>query len=226
MSATTGATPDCQSPKRKQMLDAAADLFIAQGYGAVSMDAIARAAGVSKATLYAHFASKDRLFATIITDACQANFGWYAMVPAAEQEPRTALLELGRRTLRFILDEEVLAIHRVVIAESPRFPELGRAFYEGGPRVANRKMCAWIEHQVERGVLYVGDPAAASDHWFGLLKGDIYVRALLGLESAPDEAEIDAVVQRAVEVFLRAYGRPPERQPVSLAEEPAGLAEH
>src|ERR1700678_3279294 len=67
---TWPASPNDASPKRRQVIDAATELFLAKGYGAVSMDAVARAADVSKATLYAHFASKDALFATIIRDAC------------------------------------------------------------------------------------------------------------------------------------------------------------
>ena len=73
MSATAEIRTEADSPKRQAVIEAAGELFIAQGYGAVSMDAIARAAGVSKATLYAHFASKDKLFATIINEACQQN---------------------------------------------------------------------------------------------------------------------------------------------------------
>ena len=67
------ASDDAEPPKRQAILNAATELFVARGYGAVSMDAIARAADVSKATLYAHFESKDRLFARIVSDACQEN---------------------------------------------------------------------------------------------------------------------------------------------------------
>ena len=73
------------------MLEAAASLFMAHGYGAVSMDAIARAAGVSKATLYAHFSSKDRLFATIIDEACRQKIALGELLPADETNVRAAL---------------------------------------------------------------------------------------------------------------------------------------
>src|SRR5271165_2946196 len=121
------------SPKRRQVLDAAAELFIAQGYGAISMDAIARAAGVSKATLYAHFSSKDLLFATIVREACREGMGADSLCLERDGDPAEGLLAIGRRVLEFVLRPRSLAIHRVVIAESVRFPELGRAFYENGP---------------------------------------------------------------------------------------------
>ncbi len=83
MSVTLDPRTESDSPKRHAVLDAAATLFMAQGYGAVSMDSIAREAGVSKATLYAHFTSKDRLFATIITEACQSKIGRFPELGAA-----------------------------------------------------------------------------------------------------------------------------------------------
>ena len=82
MSATAELRPDSESPKRQLVLDAAASLFMAHGYGAVSMDAVARAAGVSKATLYAYFSSKDQLFATIIGEACRQKIALAELLPA------------------------------------------------------------------------------------------------------------------------------------------------
>src|SRR5271157_6368560 len=75
VSVTAELKTDSESPKHQLVLDAAATLFMAHGYGAISMDAIARAAGVSKATLYAHFSSKDLLFATIVREACREGMG-------------------------------------------------------------------------------------------------------------------------------------------------------
>src|SRR5580692_7727547 len=123
---------DSESPKRRAILNAATDLFAARGYGAVSMDAIARAADVSKATLYAHFESKDRLFATIVQVAClehimPADELPDDATPDGELEDDAALRAIGTRILRFFLRDRSLAIHRLVIAESVRFPELGRA---------------------------------------------------------------------------------------------------
>src|SRR5450755_2013319 len=110
--------PDSESPKRQLVLDAAASLFMAQGYGAVSMDAIARAAGVSKATLYAHFSSKDQLFATIIGEACRHNIAVTNFLPDGETDLQAGLTVFAGNTLRFLLEGRSLAIHRVVISES------------------------------------------------------------------------------------------------------------
>jgi len=204
MGATAELRQDSDSPKRQLVLDAAADLFMAQGYGAVSMDAIARAAGVSKATLYAHFSSKDRLFATIIGDACRQNIAAATFLPGDDVDVRVALTAVASHTLRFLLQERPLAIHRVVISESVRFPELGRAFYDNGPGAFRRVVGDWLTQQTAAGRLAVPDPALAADQFIGLLRGGLYLRATLGLAPST-EAEIDAAVTSAVDAFVRAY---------------------
>ena len=204
MSASTELRPDSESQKRQLVLDAAASLFMAQGYGAVSMDAIARAAGVSKATLYAYFSSKDQLFATIIGEACQQNIIAAEFRPGSEADTRSALIAFAGRTLRFLLEDRALAIHRVVISESVRFPELGRAFYDNGPGMFRRVFGEWLAAETAAGRLGVPEPAMAADQFIGLLRGGVYLRATLGL-GLPAEAEIDAAVAAAVDAFLQAY---------------------
>ena len=197
---------ETESPKRQAVLDAAAELFIAQGYGAVSMDAIARAANVSKATLYSHFRSKDSLFATIIKEACRANFDWENELRADAVDVRSALTRFGRRVLRFLLEDHALAIHRVVMAESARFPELGQAFFEGGPATARARLGEWLAAQTRAGRLSVADPPLAAEQLMALLRAGAHLRATLNVPPAPDDAEIEATVGSAVHAFLAAYG--------------------
>jgi TetR/AcrR family transcriptional regulator, mexJK operon transcriptional repressor len=204
MGATAELRQDSDSPKRQLVLDAAADLFMAQGYGAVSMDAIARGAGVSKATLYAYFSSKDQLFATIIGEACRSNIAVAAFLPDDAGDVRTTLIALAGRMLRFLLEERPLAIHRVVISESLRFPELGRAFYDNGPGAFRQAFGDWLAGQTALGQLAVPDAVLAAEQFMGLLRGGLYLRATLGL-TPPTEAEIDATVTSAVDAFVRAY---------------------
>jgi TetR/AcrR family transcriptional repressor of mexJK operon len=198
--------PDIESPKRQAILQAAGALFMAQGYGAVSMDAIARAGGVSKATLYAHFQSKDALFANIVGTGCRQSIQTSDFLPDAVTDVEAALTGLGQRMLRFLLAERTLAIHRIVIAESVRFPELGRAFYDNGPGMFRRVFAAWLVRQQQAGRLAVPDPDLAADQFVGMLRGaGVFTRATLGLAPGPTEAEINATVEGAVRTFLRAF---------------------
>jgi TetR/AcrR family transcriptional regulator, mexJK operon transcriptional repressor len=207
VSATTELRPDSESPKRLLVLDAAAGLFMAHGYGAVSMDAVARAAGVSKATLYAYFSSKDQLFATIIDVACREKIALGALLPTDATDIRAALATFGDRLLRFFLDERPLALHRVVIGESTRFPELGRAFYDNGPAALHAMFGGWLAGQTEAGRLAVSDPMMAAEQFVGMLRTSLFLRASLGL-ARPTDDEIDATVTGAVTTFLKAYAAP------------------
>jgi TetR/AcrR family transcriptional repressor of mexJK operon len=204
VSVTAELKTDSDSPKHQLVLDAAAALFMAHGYGAVSMDAVARAAGVSKATLYAHFSSKDQLFATIIGDACQQKIALGELLPAEATDIRAALLTFGGRLLRFFLEDRALAIHRVVIGESTRFPELGRAFYDNGPAALFRTFGTWLAEQTKAGRLAVADPIMAAEQFVGMLRTSLFLRASLGL-TPPTDAEIDATVEAAVTTILKAF---------------------
>src|SRR5579872_6833379 len=192
MGTTTTVRTEQESPKRQLMLEAGAELFMANGFGTVSMDAIARAAGVSKATLYAYFTSKDQLFATIIGEACRQNLAVAHFLPEGQPDVRAALTGLAGQMLRFLLEERPLAIHRVVISESVRFPELGRAFYDNGPGVFRRLFGDWLAAQTAAGRIAVPDPAIAADQFMGLIRSGPYLRATLGLTPPPTDAEIDA----------------------------------
>ncbi len=206
MSETAELRHDTESPKRQSVLEAAMTLFMAQGYGAVSMDAIARAAGVSKATLYAYFSSKDQLFATIIGEACRQKMVISDLLLDSGNDIRAVLTALARHVLGFLLEERALSIHRVVISESMRFPELGRAFYENGPVQFYRVFGDWLAQRTTEGQLAVCDPGRAAEQFIGLLRGGLYLRATLGLRPPPTEADIDATVAAAVDTFMKAYG--------------------
>lgn len=203
-SSPVAAAPTSQ--KRHQIVEAAVALFLAQGYGAVSMDAIARSAGVSKATLYAYFTSKDQLFATLIGDACRENTENGANFPAEASDIAEALTQIGACVLHFVLQERKLAIYRMTVAEATRFPELGQAFMVNGPQRVHQRLAEWMEQQTRAGRLATPDAPLAADQFLALLRTGMFLRATLGLGPAPGEEEIAATVAGAVATFLRAFG--------------------
>src|ERR1700736_854588 len=102
------------SSKAESILAAAKRTFLAAGFGAVSMDTIAREAGVSKATVYAHFAGKEALFGAVIGRECER---YFARFSAGELDPgdvHTSLTVLGRRYLGLLLSSESIALHRII----------------------------------------------------------------------------------------------------------------
>jgi len=204
----TPATPEPPpSAKRQQVLEAAGALFIAQGYGKVSMEAVAKQAQVSKATLYAHFPSKDVLFATIVAEACAHNAIGDNSFPAHVDDIGAALRQIGVRLLSFLMLDRTMAIYRVTVAESARFPELGEAFLAAGPLVFVERMAAWLALQTAVGKLAVPDAQIAAEQFLALLRTTGFLRATLGLPpSDRPEDSVPAIVDAAVAIFLRGYG--------------------
>lgn len=195
------------SPKRRQVQVAAEELFLTHGYGAVSMDQVARRAGVSKATLYAHFPSKDVLFATIVADKGTDGVLVDGLFPPDTEDLRAALEAIGLRVLRFMLRERTLAIYRIAIAESQRFPELGQAFHDNGPQRFCDRFCLWLDQLASRGLVRTPNVALAAQQFMALLRSGVFLRRSLALAPEATEQEITDTVSAAVETWLRAYQR-------------------
>src|SRR3712207_1566308 len=105
------------SSKTRAILDAAGELFLAQGFAGVSMDAVARQAGVSKAPLYSHFSGKDALFAAIVAERCDRMAAEASALAGHGDDPEAALRRLCSTVLGFLVAPSTLAIHRAVLCE-------------------------------------------------------------------------------------------------------------
>ncbi len=185
--------------RRQAILEAARRLFLEQGYAGTAMEAIAAAAGVSKATLYSHFAGKEALFGAIVEERCRA-----LLEPLAGMEAGATLADRLRRfAVRFVelvTEPEAVALYRLVLAEAPRFPELARTFHACGPERAMARVAEVLAEAEGQGIA-VGDPRAAAELFFGLLVGPWHTRVLLGLER-PDAAILVRRAEQAVRRFL------------------------
>jgi hypothetical protein len=112
---------------------------------------------------------------------------------------------LARRFLKMLLTPSSLALHRMLVAEAPRFPDLAREIYSGGPARAVDELAIYLAEESRRGTLAVEDPPLAAEQFFGSLRGNLQLRALLDLGEAPSEAEIERAAAHAVRGFLRAH---------------------
>lgn len=196
--------------KREVILEAARRVFAQQGYGSASMDAITREAGVSKATLYAHFGSKEALFAAIVRRRCEGGLlgSMEGFDPAASPDPKAMLTAFGRRFIALVADAETADFYRMVIADSGRFPELGRAFFEAGPSKVLARMTEILVSIDGTHGLAIPNPRRSAELFLGMIKGELYMRTLLGLARGGDpefEAAAADLVASATELFLKAH---------------------
>ena len=194
--------------KRDAILVAATRVFLEQGYGAASMDAIARAAGVSKQTIYAYFCGKAALFEATVLERSDRLLEPFPTETDCFHDPETALRAIALRFLGLILSPETVGRFRVIVAESGRFPELAEVFYRSGPDRVGGRLAAYLADLHRQGVLHVTDPRSAAVHFFGMVRGDLFLRQLLGLGDPPRGRELDRIVDGAVKAFLSAYAPP------------------
>ncbi|MBP6769625.1 MAG: TetR/AcrR family transcriptional regulator [Reyranella sp.] len=206
-SAEPGAVPARERAERKlaQVLAGARQVILANGFQAASVDDIARAAGVSKATLYRYFPDKAALFAAVMAGDC----AWKREIPV-ETEGRP-LAEILADFARWITEQAFSAegqnAFRVALAESERFPILGEGFYCKIDS-AGRWLMPVLEAAAGRGEIELDDPDLAARRFLSLCRGDLFLRRLFCGAAAVGEASIERHVAEAVEGFLRIY-RPP-----------------
>lgn len=190
--------------------EAATTLFLRKGYLGTSMGEVATLAGVSKQTVYTHFADKERLFSDLIlgaTERVEDFLEHLTGVLAETDDLATDLRDLARRYLAQVLRPDLLQLRRVVIGESGRFPELARTYYERAPERTLATLASCFGRLAERGLLRLDDPALAAGHFAYLVLGEPLDRAMFcGFDGKPRPADVARQADGAVQVFLAAYG--------------------
>ncbi|MDV7144732.1 TetR/AcrR family transcriptional regulator [Tropicimonas sp. TH_r6] len=192
--------------KFDQVLEGAQEVFMRDGFEGASVDDIARAAGVSKATLYSYFPDKRLLFMEVATGQCQRQADECIQAIDPELPPGEVLRGSAERMMGFYLSEFGRAVFRIVVAETERFPGLGREFWEAGPAKSRDVLIDYFHEANARKKLRVPDAELAADQFTELCKVDLHPRLLMGLCGEVSEAERDRVATGAVEMFLARYG--------------------
>jgi AcrR family transcriptional regulator len=199
---------DEENAKRRQIIEGARAVFLAQGFDAASMNDIARAAGVSKGTLYVYFKHKEQLFEAIVEQECEAQAEGIFDLDPSDHDVETVLTRLGLAYIRFLCRPEKASAIRIVIAIADRMPELGRKFYEKGPARGIAQLAAYIAAQVEAGVLVVEDCEIAAAQLMEACQAMIFKSMVFNFEREPSPQQIERVVRIAIAAFLAAYRKP------------------
>lgn len=192
--------------KAESILAAARRTFLASGFGAASMDAIAREAGASKATIYAYFASKEELFGAVVARDSEHYAEGFSAGALDPGDAAGSLREIAERFLRLLLSPEVIAINRIIIGEVTRFPELAEVFWRAGPERIRAQVEGFLRRAAAAGTLDLADPRLAAGQFASLVRGELHLQTLLGLQAPTEEAAIAASADAAVITFLRAFG--------------------
>ena len=209
---TVDATLDLHAPvdrddsvKRRQIIEGARRVFLHSGFDAASMNEIARTAGVSKGTLYVYFDSKEALFEALIRQDKREQAEQTCRFDDAEEDLRSALITVGTRLISLMLDPSRIAQLRTVIAVSAKFPRIGQAYYEAGPRYGMERLAEFLRSRANTDALRIADYDKAAYHLAELCKSRHLLQAILCVDQQLSQDEILDHVSEAVDVFLRAY---------------------
>lgn len=177
-------------------------MFFREGYAGASIDRITALAGVSKATVYSHFGSKEDLLLAVVEEVVEPLKAEYAVAldPAARIDDW--LVQLGRMLVRKALLPEVIAIERLIIAEALRFPELGRSYRSVAIDSSLALFVPRLEEAVARGELCRCDPQRAIRHFANLCAGNFHQNALFNDDAGPDPVAVERHIRDTVDLFL------------------------
>lgn len=194
---------------RKALLEAARTLFLREGYAAATMEEIAELAGLTKRTVYNHFADKEALFTEVVREVIA-----YAEAFARElrrdlmqlegSNVRGALDELGPRLAVAIVRPEVVALRRLLVGEARRFPGLAAEYFDRAPGRVLAALASEFERLGEEGVLRIDDARTAAAQFAYLVAGAPLDRAIL-IGMLPSEERLRKGAREGVRTFLARY---------------------
>jgi TetR/AcrR family transcriptional repressor of mexJK operon len=191
--------------KFDQVLKGAREVFLADGFEGASVDDIARAAGVSKATLYSYFPDKRLLFMEVARSECARQADAPMNLATCSSTPRQILRRAAGHILSVSLSDFGLRMFRICVAEADRFPDLGRQFYESGPMLIRGKIRDYLRSATARGELQVEDFDLAADQFAELCRADLVPRFLFNIDASFTEEERSRIIEGAVDTFLARY---------------------
>jgi AcrR family transcriptional regulator len=195
---------DEDSAKRRQILDGARAVFMNLGFDGGSMGEIARAAGVSKGTLYVYFTDKNALFEAIVEqEVLSQGKAAFNFDPARDTE--TTLLEFGTAYIQLLCRPGGGSSTRTVMAIAERMPEVGQRFYNNVVALTIGRLSTYLEARVEAGDLMIEDCPLAASQFMMCCQASLFMPFIFQAAPAPSPAEIARVVDSATRMFLAAY---------------------
>lgn len=203
---TKGEGPEGLDARDEEILSAAFAEFTEKGFHGATMLAVASRARASKATLYGRFGNKEGLFQSLLAWGCrQIMVDLEAIVVDARHHPAQALENCAIRLLQGMGAPNALALLRVAIAEGARQPEIGRIYNSLTRDPIVGLMGELIGQLIGAGIIAGDDPEGFAVALIGLLRGDLFYQALLGVVPPPEPEQWEMLARRAVRRLLLAF---------------------
>jgi AcrR family transcriptional regulator len=199
---------DEDSAKRRQILAGASKVFMDLGFDGASMGEIARAAGVSKGTLYVYFADKNRLFEAIVEEESLEQ-GKLAFNFDPERDVATTLREFGQAYIELLCRPGGGSAIRTVMAIAERMPDVGRRYYQRVLDNTINRLAFYLDARVTAGDLTLDDCQLAASQFMMVCQASLFLPFIFQAAPPPSAERIGQVVDSATRMFLAAYrGKP------------------
>ncbi len=192
--------------KYDQVIVGAQSIFMRDGYERASVDDIARAAGVSKATLYSYFPDKRLLFLEVAKAECRRAADEAEALISDTAPVAQVLQAAAERIVAFMMSDIGTRMFRVAVAESENFPAMAQEFYHSGPLLIRDRLSCYLRQAVGRGELKIDDFCLAADQFAQLCKADIQDRLIFGGEQCCSGRDLTRTIEGAVAMFMACYG--------------------
>ena len=194
------------SSKRRQILDGASKVFLDLGFDGASMGEIARAAGVSKGTLYVYFADKSRLFEAIVAqETLEQSRLSFNFDPA--RDVRTTLRDFGQNYIHLICRPGGGSAIRTVMAIAERMPDVGRRYYENVLEKTINSLARYLETHVAANDVAIEDCQLAASQFMMMCQASLFLPFIFQAAPPPSSERIAQVVESATQMFLARYGK-------------------
>jgi AcrR family transcriptional regulator len=196
-----------RDPERlKRVLEAAAQQFLEDGLERASVEAIAKASGVSKVTIYSYFPTKESLFEAAVASCTEEVFSSIPHGALDPRDPENALMLIGKAFLQLKRSDMAVGTFRLMFSVSGQHAESCEAFYRQGPKELIHQVADYLRAATSTGSLSIRNADEAADQFLSLFLGSADIRVMLGL-GKPKASEDARLIKANVDLFLRAYAK-------------------
>lgn len=203
---TASGSEGHDNEKRRQIIAGAREVFRAKGYDGAAMDAIAKAAGVSKGTLYVYFTNKDELFEQLITEEKRSLAAALDAFQPADGSLRDNLRAFAISFNELLTADSHMSSIRMVIGAVEKFPAVGALYFRLGAERGVTRLTEVFAQVMAEGRMKAADPGTAAQHFISLCTAEVMKKSLFGAESRPTPEGVARIVDNGLAVFCSYYG--------------------
>ena len=191
--------------KRKELIKYATDMFMEVGYEKASMNNLAKRSGSSKSTIYKHFRSRQALFIAVLDEKLRDHLAPIEKLDLTTLSIEEGLKLIGRTGIKVITSKDHINLCRIIYAEAERIPQVGKTYYEHGPKRGMAGVANYLSTMMERGRIKCADTSLAAEYFWGMILHKPMLDRYCGITGPLTTREQKNYVDRAVDSFISAF---------------------